>query len=136
MNKECFYPNPFQGKAKVVRWFYSRNNGCQVFFACSKKVSDTIEAHSWAEVSKEFTHYVEMELMPFCVENTDWDKCYRYGIEYNKKVKKKDQGNCPDSGCEGTTCHCEPFGEGDFTYGVADAEETERFFKAIKLQTK
>jgi len=127
MSKQCFYPKAFQGNAEVVRWFYSRNNGCEVFFACSKEVSEIIEAESWADVSREFTVYVEHELMPFCVENTDWEKCYRYGIEYNKKVKKKDRHNCPNTGCGGTSCHCEPFGEGDFTYGIADDDEIELF---------
>lgn len=133
MNKKsCFYPNAYQGKTEVIRWFYSRNNGCEVFFSCSKEVSDIIERESWADVSMEFTTYVECILMPFCVENTKWPKCYRYGIPYDQQVKKSDRKNCPDTGCEGSICVCEPFGQGDFTYGVADEKEIKAFFKAIK----
>lgn len=131
--KECFYPHSFQDKSEVVRWFYSRNNGCTVFFACSKDVSETIERESWADVSYDFTVYVEQELMPFCVENTTWIRCYRYGIPYDEQVKKKDRRKCPDTGCEGTLCVCEPFGQGDFTYGMADESETLRFFKQTNL---
>ncbi len=108
--KACVYPEPYQGIAEAVRWFYSRNNHCQVFFACSQEVSDLIDADSWADVSYEFTIYVEHSLMPFCVENTDWDKCERHGIEYPK-------------GCEDYICPCKPFGEGDFTYGIAEEIE-------------
>lgn len=135
MNKDCFYPKPFQGINEIIRWFYSRNNGCTVFFGCSKEVSDIIEAESWAEVSYDFTVYVEHELMPFCVENTDWKKCYRYGIDYDKKVRKKDRNNCPDTGCNGTSCHCQPFGEGDFTYGITDESEIEKYNNHLNLHT-
>lgn len=108
--KACIYPEPYQGKSDVVRWFYSRNNHCQVFYACSQEVSDLIDADSWADVSNDFTIFVEHTLMPYCIENTDWEKCDRYGIEYPK-------------GCDGDICSCEPFGQGDFTNGIA--QETE-----------
>ncbi len=120
----CIYPNPYQGKAEVVRWFYSRNNSCQVFFSCSKEVSDQISETSWADVGYDFTLFVEHELMPYCVNNTDWQKCARYGIPYNVMLSKKksaEVGN--DFGCEGRVCYCEPFGAGDFTYGIADESE-------------
>ncbi len=120
----CIYPNPYKGKSEVVRWLYSRNNGCQVFFACSKEISDRIDEESWADVDDDFTYFVEGKLMPYCVENTDWLHCERYGIGYDKKLSKKDaeSAGC-DTGCEGTICHCEPFGEGDFTYGIAEEDE-------------
>lgn len=122
--KACIYPKPFKDKTEVVRWFYSRNNGCQVFFACSREVSELIDKESWADVSYEFILFVEQELMPYCVENTDWQRCAAYGIEYYKKLSKKQSSSCGrDFGCSGTTCHCEPFGEGDFTYGIADESE-------------
>jgi hypothetical protein len=133
----CIYPKPFEGKSEVVRWFYSRNNGCQVFFACSKEVSDKIEQDSWAEVSYDFTVYVEHELMPYCVQNTDWQKCARYGIEYDKKLTKKSAQSCGnDFGCEGTMCNCEPFGQGDFTYGIAEADEFELLSKELNAKTE
>ncbi len=73
---------------------------------------------SWADVSDEFTIFVEHALMPFCEENTEWETCDRYGIEYDCKVKETDQ-----YGCSGTICCCKPFGEGDFTYGIAEELE-------------
>lgn len=125
----CIYPRPYQGCSQVVRWFYSRNNGCQVFFACSKEISDKIDSESWADVSYEFTVYVEHELMPYCVENTDWEYCCRRAYDYNQKVPEAEKTELEQSnysflnGCQGTICHCEPFGAGDFTYGIAEARE-------------
>lgn len=129
----CIYPKPYNNAGEVVRWFYSRNDGCQVFFACSKETSDKIDAESWADVDYDFTVFIEQELMPFCVENTDWKGCCRYGIEYGKKVPNKRKSTSEkdnysfDFGCHGGMCHCEPFGQGDFTYGIA--EETEFNFE-------
>ena len=125
----CIYPKPFEGKADVVRWFYSRNNTCQVFYACSRKVSNKIESDSWADVSREFTLFVEHELMPYCIENTQWEKCCKYGIEYDEDVPESSKEDYErdhysyNKGCEGTQCHCEPFGEGDFTNGIAEQSE-------------
>lgn len=125
----CIYPEPYLGESEVVRWFYSRNNACQVFFTCSKKVSDIIDKDSWAEVNHDFTVFVEDELMDFCKNHTDWPRCCRYGIEYDKKVPKKNKDESEvdnysyDMGCEGSQCHCEPFGEGDFSYGIAEESE-------------
>ena len=121
----CIYPKPYEGKAEVVRWFYSRNNQCQVFFACSKEVSDIIEEDSWADVSYEFTVYVEHELFDYCIQNTEWGKCNRYGIEYDEKIPENElaETDYHKFGCSGTICSCEPFGEGDFTYGIAEESE-------------
>lgn len=96
-------------------------------------VSDAIEKEGWT-ISDEFIQYVEMQLMPYAVQNTEWEKCYRYGIEYTKKVKKKDRDNCPDTGCEGAICVCEPFGQGDFTYGIASETETEEYNAYLQSQ--
>lgn len=120
----CIYPKPYQDIDDVVRWFYSRNNGCQVFFACSIEISNRIDEESWADISYEFSVFVESELFNFCRDNTHWGKCERYGIGYDEKLSKKkaELSGC-DIGCEGTVCHCEPFGEGDFTYGIAEESE-------------
>lgn len=101
------YSEPFQGNDEVVAWFYDRNTKCQVFFACSEEVWYKALEDSWADVSDEFTAFVEQELMPFCVENTSWGGC-----------EEVEQFKCSDYGC-----HCEPFGSGDFTYGTAEERE-------------
>lgn len=125
----CIYPIPYEGISEVVRWFYSRNNACQVFFACSLEISNIIEQESWADVSYTFTIFVEYMLMPYCVEHTNYPTCCRRNYEYDKKVPNKQKDGCEignysfDFGCQGTTCHCEPFGEGDFTNGIAQITE-------------
>lgn len=122
----CIYPTPFEGKAEVVRWFYSRNNACQIFYACSQIVSDKIESDNWGDVSHDFTLFVEHELMPHCVDNTDWDRCSKYGYEYNEKIPKSKRQIGEEHfefGCMGSNCHCEPFGGGDFTNGIASVNE-------------
>jgi len=124
--KACIYPEPYLGKSEVTCWFYSRNNGCQVFYSCPKKVADQMFDSSWADVSYEFTVFVEQELFPFCVENTKWESCHRYGIDYDKTAMVRDHKGrfkYSEKGCEGTQCHCQPFGEGDFTYGIAEDVE-------------
>lgn len=131
----CIYKEPFEGKADVVRWFYSRNTGTQVFYACSQSVSDKIDEDSWADVNYKFTVFVEQELMDFCVENTEWERCCKYGIDYNNDVpesaKSESERDHPsyNKGCHGTTCHCCPFGTGDFTNGIAQESE---FLKVTK----
>lgn len=125
--KACVYPNPYQGISDVVRWFYSRNNACQIFFACSKEISDRIDEESWADINWDFTIFVEHELMPYCVENTFWHDCHKHYADYDKKAFCRDsKGHFTggfDMGCMGGICHCEPFGQGDFTYGIADENE-------------
>lgn len=122
----CIYPTPFD-KAETIWWFYCCSSHNQVFFACSKEVSDKMDEDSWADVSDEFTVWIEHQVMPFCVENTDWQSCHRYMVEYDKKAYVRDKGRFTgdfDMGCDGTQCYCEPFGAGTgMTYGMAEEGE-------------
>lgn len=124
--KATLYKEPFEGKTDRVCWFYDRATHCQVFFACSNEVADLMFEESWADVSSEFTVYVEQELFPACVQNTAWNECEKFGIDYTETVMIRDQKgrfSHKEKGCEGSTCWCEPFGHGDFTYGEAEESE-------------
>ena len=103
----CIYPEPYMGKADVVIWFYCRNTRNQVFAAVSHEIAQVMFKSSWADVSYEFTVWIEHEVMPHCVQNTVWENC-ELDIE---------------NGCENSSCQCETFGSGDFTYGTAESDE-------------
>ncbi len=126
--KACIHPEPYQGNSEVVRWLKSLNNGCTVFYACSKAISDMIEEDGY-DIDYDLAVWIENSVMPFCRDNTEWEKCCRYGIEYDKKVPKRlmrkgEKCNYSfEMGCEGDECHCEPFGDGGWSYDIADESD-------------
>jgi hypothetical protein len=111
--KSCLYLglNPkTTGIAEELIWFYCRMTKCEVYTFVSKDVAKRMFETSWANVSDDFTYFIEQELFPFCAENTEWDLPDDYEeLSENEKDYAYDDNK--------------PFGSGDFTYGLADEDD-------------
>lgn len=106
--KRCFYPNAFQNKGEVVLCLWCCITGCEVYFCCPKELTGDAKEDDEVVIKNEptdFVYYLEGELMPFCKENTDWERCPAYELE---EGESKDEY----SSCQGCQCDCEPFGQG------------------------
>lgn len=120
-NKSCLYPHAYQGIAEELIWFYCRMTKCEVYVFVSEEVQEQIFEYSWADVSDDFTYFVEQELFNYCAENTEWELPDDY-----KQLSEDERDNSYEDN--------KPFGSSDFTYGIAN--ENDFILEEIKPNKK
>lgn len=104
----CVYPEPYEGSADAVLGFRCLSSGMTVFAAVSESVAATVMEDGPDDCGYEFMNWLEWEVMPYCIEHTDWG------------------GSCGDcSRCEEEDmCLYAPFeGWGGCSWGLAEEDD-------------